>query len=167
MDSEWQNGPKFLSLPSNEWPVRSAKELAATARMNIDKLQKKAFVAALTRAKAKKQGMRAEVTMFWRSWSQLAGPNLVVQSKWHTSQRNVAVGDVVWLCDQNALRGQFKLQHQSWQERRCERGEHQDLPKLLHPCNKTSEGKAKPSSEGENPIQATGQGYRTRWHQLC
>lgn len=53
--------------------------------------------------------MQAEVTKFWRSWSQLAGPNLVVRSKWHTSQRNVAVGDVVWLCDQNALRGQFKL----------------------------------------------------------
>lgn len=32
-----------------------AKELAATARGSINRLQKKSFVAALTRAKAKKQ----------------------------------------------------------------------------------------------------------------
>ncbi|XP_058477623.1 uncharacterized protein LOC131448851 [Solea solea] len=55
------------------------------------------------------RAMQSEVTKFWRSWSQLAGPNLFVRSKWHTEQRNVAIGDVVWLCDQNALRGQFKL----------------------------------------------------------
>ena len=47
--------------------------------------------------------------MFLRSWSHLAGPNLFVRSKWHTTQINVTVGDIVWLCDQNALRGQFKL----------------------------------------------------------
>lgn len=35
--------------------------------------------------------MQAEVTKFWRSWSQLAGPNLFIRSKWHTAQRNVAV----------------------------------------------------------------------------
>jgi hypothetical protein len=34
---------------------------------------------------------------------------LFVRNKWHTAERNVAVGDIVWLCDQNALRGQFKL----------------------------------------------------------
>lgn len=39
----------------------------------------------------------------------MAGPNLFVRSKWHTKQRNVAVGDVVWLADQNALRSQYKL----------------------------------------------------------
>lgn len=53
--------------------------------------------------------MQGQVNRFWRSWSQLAGPNLFVRSKWHASQRNVSVGDIVWLCDQNALRGQFKL----------------------------------------------------------
>ena len=55
------------------------------------------------------RAMQSEVNKFWRCWSQLAGPNLFVRSKWHTVQRNVAVGDVVWLCDQNALKGQFKL----------------------------------------------------------
>lgn len=55
------------------------------------------------------QEMQHQVNKFWRSWSQLAGPNLFVRSKWHTTQRNVGVGDIVWLCDQNALRGHFKL----------------------------------------------------------
>lgn len=39
----------------------------------------------------------------------MAGPNLFIRNKWHTKKRNVAVGDVVWLADQNALRGQYKL----------------------------------------------------------
>lgn len=55
------------------------------------------------------QEIQTLVNHFWKSWSQLAGPNLFVRSKWHTAERNVAVGDIVWLCDQNALRGQFKL----------------------------------------------------------
>ncbi|GAA6077248.1 uncharacterized protein LOC122145514 [Tachysurus ichikawai] len=42
-DSEWQSGPKFLSLPVNEWPIKSAKDVAAAARENITKVQKKAF----------------------------------------------------------------------------------------------------------------------------
>lgn len=53
--------------------------------------------------------MQAEVNKFWRSWSQLACPKLFVRSKWHTAQRNVTVGDAVWLSDQNALRGKYRL----------------------------------------------------------
>ena len=53
--------------------------------------------------------IQSEVNKFWKKWCQLAGPNLFVRSKWHTKERNVAVGDIVWLADQNALRGQFKL----------------------------------------------------------
>lgn len=55
------------------------------------------------------QVMQSEVSKFWKSWSQLAGPNLFARSKWHTAERNVAVGDIVWVCDQNAMRGQFRL----------------------------------------------------------
>ena len=55
------------------------------------------------------QHIQAEVSKFWRKWSQLAGPNLFIRNKWHTKERNVTVGDVVWLADQNALRGQYKL----------------------------------------------------------
>ncbi|XP_067280641.1 uncharacterized protein [Pseudorasbora parva] len=53
--------------------------------------------------------IQTEVDRFWRKWSQLAGPNLFVRTKWHTAHRNVAIGDVVWMADQNALRGQFRL----------------------------------------------------------
>ncbi|XP_039525732.1 uncharacterized protein LOC120477871 [Pimephales promelas] len=53
--------------------------------------------------------IQEEVNKFWRSWCQLAGPNLFVRNKWHTKERNVAVGDVVWVADQNALRGQYKM----------------------------------------------------------
>ena len=55
------------------------------------------------------QTIQAEVSKFWKKWCLLAGPNLFIRSKWHTRERNVAVGDVVWLADQNALRSQYKL----------------------------------------------------------
>ena len=55
------------------------------------------------------QTTQAEVSKFWKKWCQLAGPNLFIRSKWHTREQNVAVGDVVWLADQNALRSQYKL----------------------------------------------------------
>lgn len=54
------------------------------------------------------QHIQAEINNFWKKWSQLAGANLFVRNKWHTKERNVAVGDVVWLADQN-FRGQYKL----------------------------------------------------------
>nr|XP_061826459.1 uncharacterized protein LOC133612783 [Nerophis lumbriciformis] len=59
-NSEWQNGPKFLSPPESEWPTKSAKELATTARESINKLQRKAFAAVLTRAQARKQFLEKE-----------------------------------------------------------------------------------------------------------
>lgn len=48
--SEWQNGPWFLRRPK-----KSAKEIAANAKEGIEKLQRKAFSAVLTRAQKKKQ----------------------------------------------------------------------------------------------------------------
>ncbi len=53
--------------------------------------------------------IQGEIKKFWGKWSQLAGPNLFIRSKWHTKERNVAVGDIVWVADQNALRSQYKL----------------------------------------------------------
>ncbi len=53
-DSEWQQGPKFLNLPVNQWPIKSAKDVTAAARESIGKMQKKSFSAALTRAQVKK-----------------------------------------------------------------------------------------------------------------
>ena len=36
-------------------------------------------------------------------------PSLIVEQKWHTSSRNVCVGDIVLLQDSNALRGEWRL----------------------------------------------------------
>lgn len=54
-NSPWQRGPKFLSLPADEWPIKSAKDVSATAWENIGKMQKKSFAAALTRVQVKKK----------------------------------------------------------------------------------------------------------------
>lgn len=37
------------------------------------------------------QEMQAQVSKFWKSWSQLVGPNLFIRSKWHTAERNVSI----------------------------------------------------------------------------
>lgn len=50
--SEWQNEPDFLKQPIKEWPKKYAKEVATNAKKSIDKLQRKAFSAVLTRAQA-------------------------------------------------------------------------------------------------------------------
>ncbi len=47
-----------LSLPVSEWPIKSAKDVTATARESISKMQKKSFSAALTRAQVKKKTVR-------------------------------------------------------------------------------------------------------------
>lgn len=39
----------------------------------------------------------------------MAGPNLFVRTKWHTRECNVAVGNIVWVADQNALSGHLRL----------------------------------------------------------
>lgn len=53
-NSVWQNGPEFLKRPVEEWPTKSAKDVAADAKEGINKLQRKCFTAALTRAQVEK-----------------------------------------------------------------------------------------------------------------
>lgn len=53
-DSVWQNTPEFLKRPVEEWPTKSAKEVTAYAKEGINKLQRKLFTAALTRAQLKR-----------------------------------------------------------------------------------------------------------------
>lgn len=58
-DSVLQNGPGFLLKPEAECLKKSAKEVAASAKDGICKLQRKAFSAVLTRAQTKKNQMDA------------------------------------------------------------------------------------------------------------
>lgn len=53
------------------------------------------------------RAMQTETDKLWRCWS--LESNLSIQNKLHTTQRNVAVGDSVWVSDQNALGGQIRL----------------------------------------------------------
>ena len=46
---------------------------------------------------------------FWKRWSELYAPTMIRQSKWHSVERNLQVGDVVSVVDSNALRGQYYL----------------------------------------------------------
>ncbi|XP_070408825.1 uncharacterized protein [Nothobranchius furzeri] len=52
-NSEWQSGPKFLQLPDDEWPKKSARDIAAHARDEVTSICKKSFVAILTRSQLK------------------------------------------------------------------------------------------------------------------
>ena len=46
---------------------------------------------------------------FWKRWTELYAPTLVVQRKWHTASRNLRPGDVVIVADKNTLRGDYRL----------------------------------------------------------
>ena len=48
-------------------------------------------------------------TAFWKRWTREVFPNMVVQRKWHTESRNLAVGDVVLVQDLNPVRGKWKM----------------------------------------------------------
>jgi len=49
------------------------------------------------------------INSFWKRWTQDFFPQLLIQQKWHTSHRNVKVGDVVLIQDSNLIRGKWKL----------------------------------------------------------
>ena len=49
------------------------------------------------------------VDEFWKRWTELYAPTLLVQRKWHTACRNLRPGDVVIVADRNVLRGNYRL----------------------------------------------------------
>ena len=48
------------------------------------------------------------VSAFWKRWVREVFPNLVIYPKWHTERRNLKVGDIVLMQDDNILRGKWK-----------------------------------------------------------
>ena len=46
---------------------------------------------------------------FWIKWTRDYFPSLLVQPKWHTAQRDMAVNDVVIIKDNDLLRGEWKI----------------------------------------------------------
>ena len=53
-NSLWQRGPEFLSKPVEEWPIKSAAEVAAGTRETVSKLQRKSFSAITIGTQAKR-----------------------------------------------------------------------------------------------------------------
>ena len=53
-DTAWQNGAEFLKQPLEEWPIKSAGDIATDARDSVNKLQRKSFSAVMTRAEGKR-----------------------------------------------------------------------------------------------------------------
>ena len=49
------------------------------------------------------------VSLFWKKMVRDYFPSLIIQQKWHTSFRNVRVGDIVLVQDSHAIRGSWKL----------------------------------------------------------
>ena len=53
--------------------------------------------------------MQSIVNNFWRRWHRDYFPSLIMQKKWHTSKRNLQIGDVVLVQDSNAIRGVWRM----------------------------------------------------------
>ena len=53
--------------------------------------------------------VQSVVKEFWHNWRELYAPSLVWDQKWHTSTRNLEVGDVVLLSESNSLKGEYRL----------------------------------------------------------
>ena len=53
--------------------------------------------------------IQSVISNFWKRWMREVFPNLVIQRKWHTEQRNLEIGDVVLVQDANLIRGQWKM----------------------------------------------------------
>ena len=49
------------------------------------------------------------VDAFWRKWSRDYFSSLLLRKKWHTSRRNLKIGDIVLIHDSRSLRGSWKL----------------------------------------------------------
>ncbi|XP_065327919.1 uncharacterized protein LOC135933709 [Pelmatolapia mariae] len=93
-DSEWQSGPKFLQLPEDEWLTKSAGEVAAQAREKVTKLQKKTFVAVLTRIHIKAAQDPAHVESR-RPLAGVATQQLIDKRRFRNLRR--LIGTVAWV----------------------------------------------------------------------
>ena len=55
------------------------------------------------------QFLQEIVNSFWRKWMRDFFHTLIIRQKWHTSKRNLCLGDLVLVRDSGAIRGQWKL----------------------------------------------------------
>ena len=48
-------------------------------------------------------------TVFWQRWSSEVSPGLVVRQKWHSTSRQIKVGDIVMVCDSSEWKAKYRL----------------------------------------------------------
>ena len=59
--------------------------------------------------KTRGQVVSSVVEQFWVHWVQLFAPTLVYRRKWHESQRDLKIGDVVLVLDHDTFKGSYRL----------------------------------------------------------
>ena len=105
------------------------------------------------------QKTQSEVSLFWRSWNQLAYQKQMAY--WTEECRHWRCCLAVWpKCTKRAIQDGWARQNEYWWQKHCERHQYQDLPKLLCPCLESSESWNSCNEKGENtsyyPSQAPG-----------
>ena len=53
--------------------------------------------------------MQDVTSEFWSRWCTEVTPQSIIRQKWHESQRNLQVGDVVLVHDQSPVKGKYQL----------------------------------------------------------
>jgi len=91
--------PEFLS-PNSLYLGRASDRIASGPFSSSDLLEDPKKVA--TRFHL----VQALTNQFWKVWTKLYFPTLLIRQKWHTEKRNLCVGDVCVLRDSNCLRGE-------------------------------------------------------------
>ena len=94
--------PEFLS-PNSLYLGRASDRIASGPFSSSDLLEDPKKVA--TRFHL----VQALTNQFWKVWTKLYFPTLLIRQKWHTETRNLCVGDVCVLRDSNCLRGEWRF----------------------------------------------------------
>ena len=55
------------------------------------------------------QFLQQLIDRFWKKWTRDYFPSLIIRHKWHSARRNLKVGDVVIIQDNNQMRGKWKM----------------------------------------------------------
>ena len=98
-----QTDPEFLS-PNSLFLGRASDRIASGPFQS-----KELFVEDPKLFDARFYLVQSLTDQFWRIWTRLYFPSLIVRQKWHTLHRNVSKGDVCLLQDTNTLRGEWRL----------------------------------------------------------
>ena len=53
--------------------------------------------------------VQAITSQFWKTWTKVYFPTLIIRQKWHSSKRNVSVGDICLVQDSDAFRSEWRL----------------------------------------------------------